>query len=231
MSPINILHRYTGAVLYSSATAQTIAEAVAEATKRGANLECANLRGANLRGANLECANLECANLRGANLECANLECANLRCANLECATGVVPARCTPLLMLLDQPGPIRLYKLVNERGEGPYNGGICYTDPAVDTFEVADASTDPNEQCGAGINVATLDWCMREWQSDYLILVMEFTASDIAAIPTATDGKVRLHRCRRVGEKSLVSLGLIAGDNTELGLMEAHEERRKADA
>ena len=59
-----------------------------------ANLEWANLRGANLRGADLERANLrgadlreadlERANLRGADLEAAYLERANLRGADLE---------------------------------------------------------------------------------------------------------------------------------------------------
>ena len=58
---MDILHRYTGAVLYSSATAQTIAEAVVEAVRNGANLVRANLYRANLEGANLEGANLECA--------------------------------------------------------------------------------------------------------------------------------------------------------------------------
>ena len=45
---INIWNRYTRAVLYHSDTAQTIAEAVAEAYGRGANLREANLAGSNL---------------------------------------------------------------------------------------------------------------------------------------------------------------------------------------
>ena len=81
---LEILHRYTAAVLYKSETAETIAQAVVEAAKNGANLVGANLYGANLYGANLERANLEGANLVGANLEGANLERANLYGANLE---------------------------------------------------------------------------------------------------------------------------------------------------
>ena len=53
---------------------------------RGANLSCADLSCADLRGANLSCANLSCADLRGANLSCADLSCADLRGANLSCA-------------------------------------------------------------------------------------------------------------------------------------------------
>ena len=55
---IEILHRYSQAILFHSETAQTIAEAVTEARKKDANLQGANLQGANLQGANLRYANL-----------------------------------------------------------------------------------------------------------------------------------------------------------------------------
>jgi hypothetical protein len=80
---IEILHRYTKAVLYASATAQTILDAVVEAVASRANLWRANLSGANLSGANLSGANLWGANLSGANLSGANLSGANLSGANL----------------------------------------------------------------------------------------------------------------------------------------------------
>ena len=70
---MEILNRYSRAVLYSSATADTIAKAVIEANLRGADLREANLRGADLRGADLHEANLRGANLHGANLHGANL--------------------------------------------------------------------------------------------------------------------------------------------------------------
>ncbi len=107
--------------------------------------------------------------------------------------------------MLQDQPGNIRAYKLVNKRGEGPYNGGIKYEIGA--TCKVGDANEDVTQQCAAGINVATLDWCLREWQDGYKVLIVEFTADDIAAIPTATDGKFRLRQCTVVGEKDVSHL------------------------
>ena len=71
-------------MLYSSATADTIAKAVIEANLRGADLREANLRGADLRGADLHEANLRGANLHGANLHGANLDEANLHGANLD---------------------------------------------------------------------------------------------------------------------------------------------------
>jgi len=176
----------------------------------GADLSGAYLYGANLCGADLSRANLSGADLSGADLSRADLSGAylygaNLSDADLSGAKGVTPERCTPLLMLLEQPGPIRAYKLVNEKSEGPFNGGIRYE--VGKEYSVKDASPDVSEQCAKGINVATLDWCLKEWEPGYRVLIVEFEAKDIAAIPTATDGKFRLHRCRVVGEKDVSKL------------------------
>jgi len=172
-----------------------------------ANLSRADLSGADLSRANLSRADLSGANLSGANLSRANLSGADLYGADLYGAEGIDPQRCTPLLMLLDQPGKIRAYKLVTAQGVGPFNGGITYE--VGKTYSVKDANCDPKEQCAEGINLATLDWCLREWQEGYRILVAEFAAADIAAIPTATNGKFRVKWCRIVAEKSLKQLGL----------------------
>ena len=136
--------------------------------------------------------------------------------ADLTGAVGVNKFLSTPLLMLLDQPGKIRAYKLVNADNVGPFNGGITYETGK--KYSVEDADTDDQKQCAAGINLATLDWCMKEWKESYKILIAEFTAKDIAAIPIATDGKFRVHRCEIVGEKDLKEIGLI-----EPGKEEAH--------
>jgi hypothetical protein len=199
VSKRQIFHRWSGAVLWEG-EADTIKDAIHAALKSGADLSRANLSGANLSGANLSGANLSRANLSGADLSGANLSG-----ADLYDATGAQPERCTPLLMLLDQPGVTRAYKLVTARGVGPFNGGITYQ--VGESYEVADADTNPHEHCAAGINVATLDWCLKEWQPGYRVLIVEFTAADIACIPTATDGKFRLHRCRVVGEKDISAL------------------------
>ena len=71
------------------------------------------------------------------------------------------------------------------------------------------EANTDEQEQCGAGINLADLPWCIKEWQKGYRILLAEFTAKNIACIPWGTDGKFRVFRCKIVGEKNLKELGL----------------------
>ena len=170
-------------------------------------VELAVKSGANLYGANLSRADLSGANLSGANLSRADLYGADLSRADLYGATGINKNLITPLRMLLDQPGKIRAYKLVNSQLEGPYNGGIKYE---METeYSVSQVNSNESEQCGAGINLATLDWCMREWKPTYKILIAEFTAKNIVAIPTATDGKFRVKKCKIVGEKDLKELEL----------------------
>ena len=160
---------------------------------------------ANLSGADLSGANLSRADLSGASLSGANLSRANLYGANLYGAIGCPPNLVTPLLMLLDQPGKIHAYKLVNAEDEGHCRGGIKY--PVGAHIEVPNANTDASVDCGAGVNVATLDWCLREYQDGYSVRIVAFMAADIAAIPTGTDGKFRLHRCDVVGEKDVTEI------------------------
>jgi hypothetical protein len=111
--------------------------------------------------------------------------------------------------MLLDQPGAIRAYKLVKANGLAPFNGGITYE--VGKDYEVPDASTDSTVECGPGINLATLPWCLRNKNEEsWRVLIAEFTVADIAAIPLGTDGKFRVKRCRIVGEVDLVARGLV---------------------
>ena len=80
---IVILHRYTKATLYASATANDIATVIVEAVKTGAHLRGADLDGADLDGAYLRGANLRGAYLCGADLYGAYLRGANLGGADL----------------------------------------------------------------------------------------------------------------------------------------------------
>ena len=157
-------------------------------------------------------ADLSRANLYGADLYGANLSGANLSRANLYGAKNISKYLSTPLYFLLDQPGKIRAYKLINDNGEGPFNGGINYLNEKEFT---ARANMDEQEPCAAGINLATLDWCMKEWHEGYRILIMEFTAKRTdgthnICIPIGSDGKFRVWECKRVGEKDLKELGLV---------------------
>ena len=173
----------------------------------GADLSRANLSGANLSGANLSGANLSGADLSGANLSRANLSRANLSVANLSGAKNFNAWATDDLRILLDQPGKIRAYKLVNEKNEGIYKGGLVYKKGEM--VSTKKANTDENEQCAEGISLATLPWCIREWKEGYKVLVVEFTAKDIAAIPFGTDGKFRVKKCKVVGEKDLKKIGV----------------------
>ena len=173
---------------------------------RGADLREANLHEAYLYGANLYGADLREANLHEAYLYGANLHGADLRGADLHGAKGLRPEWANDLLILADQVGKVRAYKLVTAEGVGPYNGGITYEKGK--TYEVPDADTDPLNDCGAGINLATLPWCIANWSPGYRILVAEFTAEDIAAIPLS-DGKFRVKKAKIVGEKDCAELGL----------------------
>jgi uncharacterized protein YjbI with pentapeptide repeats len=109
-------------------------------------------------------ADLYGADLSGANLSGANLSRANLSGANLTSAKGIHRDLVTPLRILVEQPGPIRAYKLVTPTGEGPFNAGITYE--VGKFYEVADANTDEYQDCAAGINLCTLDWALREWRT-----------------------------------------------------------------
>jgi hypothetical protein len=171
-----------------------------------ANLFRANLSRANLSGADLSRANLSGADLSGANLFCADLSRADLFCANLFCAIGLIKERVNQLLFLYDQPGKIRLYKLVTSDYKSPFNN-VQLEYPVGKIVKVKNANSDDALLCEAGINVATLNWCLMNYSQGNRILIVEFTAKDIACIPTCTDGKLRLHKCKVVGEKDLTGL------------------------
>jgi hypothetical protein len=174
----------SGDDLYVAENAADVRTALEEATKKGANLAGAYLAGANLTRANLA----------GANLARAN---------------GINPFRVNDLLMLREQPGPIRAYKLVDAEYRSPIqpHGKLAYT--VGQTVSVVKVDLDEAVQCGAGINLATLPWCMREWHTGYHILVVEFTAADIVAIPIG-DGKFRVRSCTVIRELDLAAIGLV---------------------
>lgn len=222
---MEILHRYTKTILYQLAGAKSIRDVVVAAVKSGADLNGADLNGADLSGASLHRASLHRADLiradlrgaslsgadlSGASLSGADLSGADLSRASLSGTKGINSLLTTPLYMLRDQPGKIRAYKLVNKNGEGPYahNNGYVPIAYKIDGEYSVKANIDENRQCGAGINLGTLDWCLRAWRTGDRILIAEFEAADIAAIPIGSDGKFRVHRCKIVDEKPLSECG-----------------------
>ena len=176
---MDIKSRFDGRVLYKAKGAADVREAVEAARRDGANLGGAYLGYAYLGGAYLRDADLRDASLRG--------------------AEGFAPERVNALLMLLDQVGPIRAYKLVDGEYRSPIQTSGKLTYKPGDVVE-AEANPDPTVQCGKGVNVATLPWCLSNWQDGYRIMVVEFTRKDIAAIPVG-DGKFRVSKVRVVRE------------------------------
>ena len=144
-----------------------------------------------------------------ANLSGADLSWADLSGADFSGANGIDPRRHNALLMLLDQPGAIRAYKLVADDYGSPIQSVNRLFYPTGAVLEVPNANTNPDRDCAAGISVATLPWVMREWTPKRRIMLVEFTAADIAAIPQG-DGKFRVRKCTVIKELDLVELGLV---------------------
>ena len=216
---MKIIYRVTSEVIFSSENAKTMKDCMLEAISakvslNSADLSYADLSYANLNSANLNSANLRSANLRSADLSYANLNSANLRSADLSYAdlsyaTGVYKRAVQPLMSLYDQPGKIRLYKMVTSDLKSPIqlNAPIAYE--VGKRYHVYEANTDENFSCGAGLHVATAQWIVNNWQFGNKILICEFTANDIACIPLDLSGKLRLHRMKVVGELDPAELGL----------------------
>lgn len=111
------------------------------------------------------------------------------------------------LMLLLEQPGPLRAYKVVNSDYTSPYfaGEGIIYSVGSEVSSNEADYN--PHEDCGKGINVATLAWIHKTVEREgwhkhfYRIVVIEFMPEDIAAIPMKGAGKFRITRGKVVRE------------------------------
>ena len=162
---------------------------------------------------NLTRADLTWANLTGANLTRANLTGANLTGADLTRAGGVCRELQTPLMMLLDQPGRIRLYKLVTAALDSPMSSTKVLRYDIGSVHEVPDADEDINRDCSRGLHVATLDWCLKNRQECWRVMIVEFSRHDIACIPLGTDGKIRVRKLKVIGEKDISGM---VGQQTE---------------
>ena len=191
-----------GSVLYESTEVDnTVKKTVEKAVENEANLNGANLDGASLNGASLYRANLNGANLNGANLDGASLNGANLNGASLDGASldgakNISPIYISDLysLKLLPQNTVLTYWKYI-KNGLSPIqdSGKIKYI--VGKTYTEKDFNIDENEQCGSGLNVATLQWCLKETISDNDVELIEcqFKVSNIVAIPYFTDGKFRV--------------------------------------
>ena len=158
-----------------------------------ADLWRANLRGANLWRANLRGANLWEADLRGADLRRANLWGANLWEADLWGAKNLPSEFQCNLHILKWQTSKLLAFKYLNGN-QSPYQNFIYEIGK---TYEAKDGSTDERILCEKGINLASLEWCLRETNCDLskTYALFEFHPKDILAIPYNSDGKFRVSK------------------------------------
>lgn len=108
--------------------------------------------------------------------------------------------------------GKIRLYKAVHKR-DGKYvadwNNNFTYTIGAV--AEANGFTTDPVEDCGQGIHMATLGWSAaygRGW-GDIALLELETDADEIV-VPLYETGKVRAPKALVIREVPLEEAGIM---------------------
>ncbi len=149
----------------------------------------------------------ERADLQGADLQGADLQGADLQGAYLQGADGINKYLTTPMYMLFEQSDPVRAYKIVNSENTGIYNAGIIYEIGR--QVEVDEWNSSETEPCGSGINLASLDWCLREYQEGYKVLVCEFKKEDIVCVPIGSDGKFRVKACTPIKELNLTEYGI----------------------
>lgn len=96
--------------------------------------------------------------------------------------------------------GRVRAYKYTTKDAESPIQSPKIKYEVGKD-YEIKDADTDPASNCHKGINVADVEWTKGSASGDRRVFAFEFEMEDIAAIPTHTDGKFRVHRCKCVEE------------------------------
>jgi len=204
MSNPEIKNRFTGAIIIEAGKYASIKEAVERnsADLRSADLSSADLSFADLSFANLRFADLSFADLRSANLSYADLRYANLRSAdlssaNLSSAENLLPEYLLPnlyILKLMPSKTVLTAWKYIIN-GKSPYQYSVYEVGK---TYKEKDYCTDEQELCGKGLNVATLQWCLRDnRKEDIELLEVEFKVSDIIAIPYATNGKFRVRRMK----------------------------------
>ena len=151
----------------------------------------------NLSSADLSSANLRSANLRSADLRSANLRSADLRSADLRSAKDQA-LYADNLTLLRYQKHKIRAFKFVTSEMKSPINGDIVYKVGKYVGENNYNASE--LEDCGAGLNVATLEWCIKNNdKKDAVYIEVEFKPEDIVSIPFQSDGKFRVKKLKVV--------------------------------
>ena len=131
--------------------------------------------------------------IRAVECEGADLRDADLRGANLAGARGWVPQELPPA-----SPSKIAAWKLVTADGRGIFRDDSPVYE-AGRTYE-ADLNRDTAIGCAPGLHVASLSWCMAEWEPGRRLLVCEMDPADVV-IPLGRPGKFRAAKLTVTGE------------------------------
>ena len=151
-----------------------------------ANLSYANLRNADLRNVNLTGANLVNADLRN-----VNLTGANLRSANLSNAIGLQDNQQATLQKFeFTKSGCLIGYKTFNSSHTSPETWDI-----KVGQVITENVNPNPTDDCGCGINIATLEWVKKHYSGT--IYKLRVSPKDLmqGCVPYNSDGKIRVSR------------------------------------
>ena len=167
-----------------------------EADLRGADLREADLSEADLRWADLREADLSGANLRWADLSGADLSGANLSGAHLSGAQGIFDPCAWLAANCKRVRGGIEAYKTFGLYNQPPES---WKQEPGAEISEVVNPN--PTDDCGCGVNVATLDWVRRNSDKNLPIwkVLVKWEWMVGAVVPYGTDGKFRVPRAKLV--------------------------------
>ena len=132
--------------------------------------------------------------MQGADLQGADLQEADLRGADLQGAKNIPNIYKTSLYLLKHQPKntKLRAFKYLNGN-LSPYRN---FEYEIGKTYTVENSNDDEMILCAEGINVATLDWCLRDTDCDLTktYVEVEFCVKDLI-IPYNSDGKFRIRK------------------------------------
>ncbi len=159
------------------------------------NLRNADLRYADLRYADLRRANLNDADLRDADLSGANLGGADLSGANL--SEGKI--KDTGEWFKQNFEKSLNGYIVYKSFGEYAKPNPAWKIKPG--QYITENVNHTKTQECGCGVNVATLEWCKKKCKNTIWKCVIEFEDLVEVCVPYNTDGKIRAGRVRIVEE------------------------------
>ena len=129
--------------------------------------------------------------LQGASLQGADLTDTIMAGINWLSYIGIIAAN-----------GKAHAYKMTTDKGLSPITDHAP-VDYLKEIEVTADLDKDTNETCGAGINLATFQWCLSNRQDkDWRLFIYEFDVTpENVCCPITSDGKFRVAKARRVCE------------------------------